>query len=148
MRDCIRYNKRGNEMKKLLLISFLLVSVFNLHGQEWVSDKTYEEKIHEKSAFGDDEISIVVVEFWAKFNDINAFKDWNKVKGISNYYRCDVAVSPEAKKKYKIRMAPTILIFKDGVLEETFKAGLDLECPVDLEELQETIDEIKESSKF
>ena len=58
MRDCIRYNKRGNEMKKLLLISFLLVSVFNLHGQEWVSDKTYEEKIHEKSAFGDDEISI------------------------------------------------------------------------------------------
>ena len=148
MRDCIRYNKRGNEMKKLLLISFLLVSVFNLHGQEWVSDNTYEEKIHEKSAFGDDEISIVVVEFWAKFNDINAFQDWNKVKGISNYYRCDVAVSPEAKKKYKIRMAPTILIFKDGILEETFKAGLDLECPVDLEELQETIDEIKESSKF
>ena len=52
MRDCIRYNKRGNEMKKLLLISFLLLSVFNLHGQEWISDKTYEEKIHEKSAFG------------------------------------------------------------------------------------------------
>jgi len=30
----------------------------------------------------------------------------------------------------------TILIFKDGILEESFRAGLDLECPVTLEELQ------------
>lgn len=45
-------------------------------------------------------------------------------------------------------MAPTILIFKDGILEESFKAGLDLECPVNLEELQKTIDEIKHSSQF
>ena len=40
-------------------------------------------------------------------------------------------------------MAPTIFIFKDGIKESTFKAGLDLVCPVDLDELQETIDELK-----
>ena len=45
-------------------------------------------------------------------------------------------------------MAPTLIIFKDGIKEETFKAGLDLECPVDLEELQETIDELKKASQF
>ena len=45
-------------------------------------------------------------------------------------------------------MAPTIIIFKDGVAEESFKAGLDLECPVDLEELQEAIEEVKTADKF
>ncbi len=29
-----------------------------------------------------------------------------------------------------------------------YKAGLDLECPVDLQELQEHIDELKSASQF
>ena len=29
-------------------------------------------------------------------------------------------------------MRPSILIFKDGIVEESFKAGLDLELPTDL----------------
>ena len=45
-------------------------------------------------------------------------------------------------------MAPTILIFVNGVLEEDFRAGLDLECPVDLPELQEAIEEARLSSQF
>ena len=45
-------------------------------------------------------------------------------------------------------MAPTIIIFKDGVAEESFKAGLDLACPVDLDELQEAIDEVKLAGAF
>ena len=45
-------------------------------------------------------------------------------------------------------MAPTIIIFKDGVAEENFKAGLDLECPIDLPGLQEAIKEVREASAF
>lgn len=134
-------------MKKLLVV--LLFLSFNYsYGQDWISDRTFDEKIHEKSPFGNDEVSIVVVEFWAKFNDVNSFKDWNKLKGITHYYKCDISTSPDVKSEYRIRMAPTILVFKDGILEESFKAGLDLECPVDLEKLQKTIDEIKHSSQF
>tara|TARA_Y100001958_G_C21137021_1_gene476772 strand:- start:746 stop:1126 length:381 start_codon:yes stop_codon:yes gene_type:complete len=117
-------------------------------GQDWITDDDFDEKISNKSAFGDDEMSIVIVEFWAKFNDANAFQDWDKVKGITNYYRIDIAKAPNAKKEYRIRMAPTIIVFKDGIKEEMYKAGLDLECPVTLDELQEHIDEIKTSSQF
>ena len=117
-------------------------------GQDWITDDDFDEKISNKSAFGDDEMSIVIVEFWAKFNDANAFQDWDKVKGITNYYRIDIAKAPNAKKEYRIRMAPTIIVFKDGIKEEMYKAGLDLECPVDLQELQEHIDEIKSASQF
>ena len=44
-------------------------------------------------------------------------------------------------------MAPTIIIWKDGI-EKQYKAGLDLVCPVDLTELQEDIDEVREASAF
>ena len=37
-------------------------------------------------------------------------------------------------------MVPTILVFVDGVLEESFKAGLDLILHDDLEDIQSEID--------
>lgn len=134
-------------MKNILLILFILLST-NLYSQDWVGDKDYDQKIHEKSAFGDDEVSIVVIEFWAKFNDVNAFQEFKQLKNVTHYYRCDISSNPELKKKYRVRMAPTILIFVNGVLEEDFRAGLDLECPVDLPELQEAIEEARLSSQF
>ena len=134
-------------MKNILLILFILLST-NLYSQDWVGDKDYDQKIHEKSAFGDDEVSIVVIEFWAKFNDVNAFQEFKQLKNVTHYYRCDISSNPELKKKYRVRMAPTILIFVNGVLEEDFRAGLDLECPVDLLELQEAIEEARLSSQF
>ena len=134
-------------MKNILLILFILLST-NLYSQDWVGDKDYDEKIHERSAFGDDENSIVIIEFWAKFNNINAFQEFKQLKNVTHYYRCDISTNPELKKKYRVRMAPTILIFVNGVLEEDFRAGLDLECPVDLLELQEAIEEARLSSQF
>ena len=134
-------------MKNILLILFILLST-NLYSQDWVGDKDYDEKIHERSAFGDDETSIVIIEFWAKFNDVNAFQEFKQLKNVTHYYRCDISTNPELKKKYRVRMAPTILIFVNGVLEEDFRAGLDLECPVDLSELQEAIEEARLSNQF
>ena len=135
-------------MKKIVFLLSLLIGFNNAFGQDWITDSNFDDKIHEKSAFGDDEMSIVIVEFWAKFNDANSFQDWDKIKGITHYYRIDIAKAPNAKKEYRIRMAPTIIVFKDGIKEEMYKAGLDLECPVTLDELQEHIDEIKSASQF
>ena len=117
------------------------------YSQEYIDDSNFDDKINEQSAFGDDETNIVVVEFWAKFNEANAFADWDKVDGVK-YYRVDIAKAPAAKKEYRIRMAPTLIIFKDGINEESFKAGLDLECPVTLDELLEAIEEVKTANQF
>lgn len=133
-------------MKKLFLVLMLLFPLFTF-SQEWIDDSNFEDKINHKEAFGDDEVSIVVIEFWAKFNEANAFPDWDKIKG-AKYYRVDISKAPEAKKKYRIRMAPTLIVFLDGSKEDDFKAGLDLECPVDLNELQESINDAKKASQF
>jgi hypothetical protein len=78
-------------MKKYLFLTILLLGYSSVFGQDYIDDAKFDEAIHEKSAFGDDETSIIVVEFWAKFNEANAFQDWDKVKGITHYYRVDIA---------------------------------------------------------
>ena len=120
---------------------------FNMSAQEWITDDNFDSKINERQAFGDDQLLPVAVEFYAKFNDANKFEEWNKLENVI-YYRADISNNSEAKKKYKVRMAPTIIIFKDGIKEEVFKAGLDLELPADLNDIQEAINEINSASKF
>ena len=135
----------------IYIIAFLLT--FNLYSQEevpleyWIDDSNFENKINEKEAFGSNLEQIVVVEFWAKFNEANCFGDWDKLKDVV-YYRVDIAKAPQAKKKYKVRMAPTLIIFKGGVKETVFKAGLDLLLPADLDEIQEAINEVNKASQF
>ena len=125
----------------------LLLICFNTYGQEWVTDSNFDSKINEKQAFGDDQTKPIVVEFWAEFNDENKFEDWSKLEDVV-YYRADITKCPAAKKKYKVRMVPTIIIFKDGVKEEMFKAGLDLMLPADLNEIQEAVNEVNTASRF
>jgi hypothetical protein len=142
---------KTNKMKNLLFLIFLLPLI--LHSQSkvpekyWLDDSNYEEIVNTRGAFEDSESEIIVIEYWAKFNEKNCFADWEKLKNIS-YYRVDIAKSPITKKKYRIRMAPTLFIIKEGVIEYKYKAGLDLLVPVTLEEIQLDIDELKKLSQF
>ena len=131
----------------LILIPFLSFSQVEVPDKFWLDDVDFENKINEKQAFGDDNNLPVVVEFWAKFNEANCFAEWETIKNAV-YYRVDISKAPEAKKKYRVRMAPTLIIFKDGIKETVFKAGLDLMLPADLSEIQEAINEINTASQF
>lgn len=131
----------------LILIPFLSFSQQYVPSKYWIDDSNFEESISANSAFGDEEVKPVIVEFWAEFNEENCFADWEKLKNVT-YYRVDIAKAPKAKKKYRVRMAPTLIIFKDGIKETVFKAGLDLLLPADLKEIQESINEINNANKF
>lgn len=131
----------------LLLIPFISMSQVEVPQSYWIDDNNFDEKINQKSAFGDDNDKPVVVEFWAKFNEANCFSEWDQIQDAT-YYRVDIAKAPSAKKKYKVRMAPTIILFKEGIKEVVWKAGLDLELPTNLKEVQEAINELNTASKF
>lgn len=139
-------------MKNLIFILFLLFntqtySQSTVPDKYWLDDSNYEEVINGKDAFGDDEVEVKVVEYWAKFNEKNCFADWNKLEDVQ-YYRVDIAKAPIAKKKYRVRMAPTLFIIVDGEILFKFKAGLDLLFPVTLEEVKEAIAEARLSNQF
>ena len=55
-------------MQKLLLIILLFIS-FNSFSQTVITDDNFEKIIKGRSAFQDDGITIVIVEFWADFNN-------------------------------------------------------------------------------
>jgi|TARA_R100000353_G_scaffold95382_2_gene69863 thiol-disulfide isomerase/thioredoxin len=131
----------------LILIPFISFAQVDVPDKYWIDDSDFENKINETQAFGDDNTKPVVVEFWAKFNEANCFAEWDELEDVI-YYRVDIAKAPAAKKKYKVRMAPTIILFKDGIRETVWKAGLDLELPTNLEEIQEAINEVNKASKF
>ena len=131
----------------LILIPFLTFGQSDVPEEYWIDDSNFEDKINSHNAFGDDETKPIVVEFWAKFNEANCFAEWEELED-AKYYRVDIAKAPEAKKKYRVRMAPTLIIFKDGIKETVFKAGLDLMLPADSNDIQEAIDEINNASKF
>tara|TARA_Y100000401_G_scaffold22176_1_gene14867 strand:- start:639 stop:1049 length:411 start_codon:yes stop_codon:yes gene_type:complete len=131
----------------LLLMPLLSIAQSEVPDEYWIDDSNFEDIIKGNSAFGDDNQETIVIEFWAKFNEANCFADWNKIKD-AKYYRVDISKAPDAKKEYRVRMAPTIIIFKDGIKEVTWKAGLDLELPTNLEEIQESINEINNANKF
>ena len=131
----------------LTLIPFLLFSQSDVPDEFWINDSNFEETIGGNSAFGDDNQETILIEFWAKFNEENCFADWKKIEN-AKYYRVNIAEAPEAKKKYRVRMAPTLVIFKSGVKEEMWKAGLDLLLPATLKEIQDAINEVNNASKF
>ena len=138
-------------MKNLLFLTFLfpliIYSQSEVPDKYWLDDSNYEEVVNTKGAFDDSESEIIVIEYWAKFNEKNCFADWKKLKNVS-YYRVDIAQAPLAKKKYRVRMAPTLLVIKEGFIEYKYKAGLDLLLPVTLEEIQADINELKKSNQF
>ena len=138
-------------MKKILFLFLLFASTLysqsEVPDKYWLDDSNYEEVVNTKGAFDDSESEIIVIEYWAKFNEKNCFADWKKLKNVS-YYRVDIAQAPLAKKKYRVRMAPTLFVIKEGFIEYKYKAGLDLLLPVTLEEIQADIDELKKSSQF
>jgi len=136
-------------MKNLILLLFTTIafSQVSVPEDKWIDDTNFEKAIAQVSSFGENNFQTIVVEFWADFNKENCFAEWEKLKDAT-YYRIDIAKAPKAKKKHRVRMAPTLLIFKNGIKEAAFKAGLDLLLPTDLEEVQATIDEINQADKF
>ena len=131
----------------ILLVSFYSYSQSDVAVEYWIDDSNFEDKINQKSAFGDDELQPVVVEFWAEFNEQNCFAEWDKIENAL-YYRVDISKAPNAKKKYKVRMAPTVIVFYDGIKESAFKAGLDLLLPADLADIQEAVDDAAQAGQF
>lgn len=133
-------------MKNLIVLALMFLST-TVFSQQVLTDENFEEAINGRSAFQDDNISIVVVEFWASFNDANSFSDWSKLQGIK-YYKVDISKASQAKKDYKVRTIPHIILFLDGYDEKHFKAGLDFAIRDSWENIQEAIDELLGASKF
>lgn len=83
---------------------------------------------------------VVIVEFVASFAE--PFEDWEQVEKEGPYYRVDIEKYPSLKKKYKIRVIPTILVFNNGFKELSYRANIMLELDVTASEIHQDIEDI------
>ena len=117
-------------MKKAITLLLVTASML-LYGQpKQLTDQTIAESIN---------TGVVVVEFGAEF--ATPFADWAKVADC-RYYRLDIGKYPDVKKEYRVRSIPNIMLFNNGVKEETWKANIMLELEVTADEIQEAIQDI------
>ena len=83
---------------------------------------------------------ITIKHFNAGWNEVNGV-DWiMDLKDCNTKGYVDIAKEPEAQKKYKIAVVPTIIIFKDGEEVARFQADLSFKLLATREEVQEEID--------
>ena len=82
---------------------------------------------------------ITVKHFNAGWNEVNS-ADWiMSLKDCNTKEYVDIVKQPEAQKKYKIAVVPTIIIFKDGEEVARFQADLSFKMAATKEEVQDEI---------
>jgi len=75
---------------------------------------------------------------WNKANGVDWFMDLKECKTKGTV---DIAKNPDAAKKHKIAVVPTIIIFKDGEEVARFQADLSFKMVATREEVQDEIDD-------
>ena len=83
---------------------------------------------------------ITVTQFNAGWNKDNSVGWVMDLEDCNTKSYIDIGKNPEAQKKYKIAVVPTIIIFKDGEEVARFQADLSFQMLATREEVQEEID--------
>ena len=118
-------------MKKLLLI-FLFIC-FSAYGSvEFLNNSNFNNKISK---------GIVVVEYWAEWNNANKFKELKELKDCTVYRAC-IAKCNDAASKYNIKAIPTVIIYDNGEEVARFSPNIMLQLEATGKDVQSAIDEI------
>tara|TARA_Y100001973_G_C5202074_1_gene338641 strand:- start:2234 stop:2608 length:375 start_codon:yes stop_codon:yes gene_type:complete len=118
-------------MKIFYFFVFLFFFV-NCKSQAFITQKEFSKKTKN---------GIVVIEFYAEFNDDNKFQELDKLKDCKTY-RVDIQKCTDIKKEYKIKSIPTVLIFDNGKETKRYIANIMLQLEATKKEIQSEIDKI------
>ncbi len=84
---------------------------------------------------------IVVVEFWAAWNDANSCA-WLENLKECEVYRVDIGTHMKLQQEYNISAIPTLIIFNNGNVEEEIKPNIMFQLEADKKEVQGKVDDI------
>ena len=118
-------------MKKIVFI--LLFICLSAYGSvEFLSNGNFNNKISK---------GIVVVEYWAEWNNTNKFKELKDLKDCTVYRAC-ISKCSDAANEYGIKAVPTVIIYDNGEEIERFTPNIMLQLKASKSDVQSAIDEI------
>ena len=100
--------------------------------QDFVTADNFKNKIAK---------DVVVIEFWAEWNQMNQFNELIKLKGC-NTYRIDIMSYMDIQMKYNVTAIPTVIIFDNGVEKERFNPNVMFKLDADKKTVQHSVDTI------
>ena len=118
-------------MRKLIL-ALLLICLSAYGSVEYLTNGNFNSKISK---------GIVVVEFWAEWNNANKFKELNQLKDCTVYRAC-IAKCSDAASEYGIKAIPTVIIYDNGEEIKRFSPNIMLQLEASGKDVQSAIDEI------
>ena len=118
-------------MRKLIL-ALLLVCLSAYGSVEYLTNGNFNSKISK---------GIVVVEYWAEWNNANKFKELNQLKDCTVYRAC-IAKCSDAASEYGIKAIPTVIIYDNGEEIKRFSPNIMLQLEASGKDVQSAIDEI------
>tara|TARA_R110002012_G_scaffold38092_1_gene106408 strand:- start:3270 stop:3650 length:381 start_codon:yes stop_codon:yes gene_type:complete len=120
-------------MKKFItFIAFLIVTFSCAQGQSFLGTDNFDKETSR---------GIIVVEFWASWNDANSPEWITKLKECE-VYRVDIGTHMDLQTEFEITSIPTIIIFNNGNIEETFNANIMFQLEAEKKDVQAKVDEI------
>ena len=84
---------------------------------------------------------IVVVEFWAKWNDKNSCSFLKDLEDC-NTVKADIGICKALQDKYKIDVLPTLVVINNGVEISRFTGNILFQLNVEKQQVQAKIDSI------
>ena len=129
--------------KKLIILGMLVTSLFG--GIRELTDKNFE-----KATARD----IVVVEFWATWNEANKVSlldEWAEETFDAKVYRLNIDLYPKIQADNNVVILPTLIFYVDGEEVKRLQGDMSFTLKITTEQLDEVIEEIMKDvneSKF
>ena len=115
----------------VLMMIFMFICGTAL-SQDFVTADNFKNKIAK---------DVVVIEFWAEWNQTNQFNELNKLKGC-NVYRIDIMSYMDVQMNYNVTAIPTVIVFDNGVEKERFNPNVMFKLDADKKTVQHSVDTI------
>ena len=125
--------------KKLIIFGMLVTSLFG--GIRELTDKNFDKAIAR---------DIVVVEFWATWNEVNKvtlLDKWADDTFDAKVYRLNIDLYPKIQADNEVVILPTIIFYDEGEEVKRLQGDMSFTLKTTIEELDEIIEEIL-GSKF
>ena len=115
----------------VLMMAFMFLCGTAL-SQDFVTADNFKNKIAK---------DVVVIEFWAEWNQMNQFNELIKLKGC-NTYRIDIMSYMDIQMHYNVTAIPTIIVFDNGVEKCRFDPNVMFKLDADKKTIQHSVDTI------
>ena len=113
----------------LMMLMFICGTALS---QDYITADNFKNKIAK---------DVVVIEFWAEWNQTNQFNELNKLKGC-NVYRIDIMSYMDVQMNYNVTAIPTVIVFDNGVEKERFNPNVMFKLDADKKTVQHSVDTI------